>query len=102
MTAGREKEGRRAFRGHMVRRGQKAIAVRPVQLARRGLPVILARLVYRDRWDQPAQPGHKVQPARAVLAGNRAFRAHRVSRARSESPGHRVRPAQLGHKVRPA
>ena len=49
MTAGREKEGRRAFRGHMVRRGQKAIVERPERLVRRGLPVIPARLVYRDR-----------------------------------------------------
>ena len=46
MTAGREKEGRRAFRGHMVRRGQKAIVERPerlVQQVRRDLPEIPGR-----------------------------------------------------------
>lgn len=46
VTAGRVKEGRRAFRGHMVRRGQKAIVERPerlVQQVRRDLPEIPGR-----------------------------------------------------------
>ena len=86
MTAGREKEDRRAFRGHMVRRGQKAIAVRPVQLARRGLPVIPgrlvppARLVYRDRWVQLGLPALQVRPVRLARVANKAFKGCRAYR----------------------
>ena len=89
MTAGREKEDRRAFRDHMVRRVQRAIAVRPerpVQLARRGLPVIPgrlvppARLVYRDRWVQLGLPALQVRPVRLARVANKAFKGCRAYR----------------------